>query len=138
NPSNAWSLIGARIRPKDPKRPVSFSANWTTIQASNEPIHESQGKAPVSTDVITKAVPIHRVVPTVPLLARSSQTKGVIKVSVEVAEDGKVKSAKAFDGPMMLRQAAEDAARGWKFKPATRNGLSTHSTETIYFTFEGY
>jgi TonB family protein len=136
--SNAWALIGARIRPKDSKRPVSFTVNWSTIQVSNEPIHESQGKAAPTTDVITKAVPIHRVVPKVPVLARSSGTKGVVKVSVLVDEEGNVKSAKAFDGPVVLRQAAEDAARDWKFKPATRNGIPARSTEIIYFTFEGY
>jgi TonB family protein len=136
--SNAWGLIAARIRPKDAKRPVSFSVSWSRIRASNEPVHESEGKAAPRTDVITKAGPIHRVVPTVPLVARSSRTKGVVKVSVDLDEEGNVKSAKAFDGPLMLRQAAEDAARGWKFKPATRNGVPVRSTEIIYFTFEGY
>jgi TonB family protein len=138
NPSNGWALIGARIRPKDSKRPMSFTVNWSAIQNSNDPTHESPGKAATSTDVMTKAVPIHRVVPKVPLLARSSRTKGVVKVTVLVDEEGNVKSAKAFDGPMALRRAAEDAARDWKFKPATRNGIPTQSTEIIYFSFEGY
>jgi TonB family protein len=71
-------------------------------------------------------------------MARSSGTKGLVKVTVVVDEEGNVKSAKAFDGPVVLRQAAEDAARDWKFKPATRNGIPTRSTEIIYFTFEGY
>lgn len=138
NAANAWALIGARIRPKDAKRPVSFTVSWSTIQASNEPLHESQGKAVPTIAVITKAVPIHRVVPTIPSLARSTRTTGIVKVTVLVDEDGNVKSAKAFDGPPMLRQTAEDAARAWKFKPATRNGIPTQSTEVIYFTFEGY
>lgn len=138
SPSNGWALFGARIRPKDAKRPISFAVNWSNIQAANGPIHESQGKVAPTTDVITKAVPIHRVVPEVPFLARSTRTKGIVKVTLLVDEEGNVKSAKAFDGPPMLRQAAEDAARDWKFKPATRNGIPTQSTEVIYFTFEGY
>ena len=138
NSSNAWSLIGVRIRPKDPKRPVSFSVNWSAVQVPNQTIHESQGGPRPSTDIVAKAVATHIEVPSVPPLARSSRTRGLVKVSVEVDENGNVKSAKAFDGPMMLRQAAEDAARGFKFKPATRNGIPTRSTEIIYFTFEGY
>lgn len=136
--SNGWSLIGARIRPKDPRRAITFTVNWSTIQVSNEPLPGSQGKSTPTTDVTTKAVPIHRVVPKVPVMARSSGTKGIVKVTVVVDEEGNVKSAKAFDGPVVLRQAAEDAARDWKFKPATRNGIPTRSTEIIYFTFEGY
>jgi protein TonB len=136
--SNAWALIGARIRPKDAKRPISFTVNWSTIQASNEPVHDSQGNAAPTNAVITKAVPIHRVVPRVPVLARSSRTKGVVKVTVLVDEAGNVRSAKAFEGPITLRQAAEAAARDWRFKPATRNGVPIRSTEVIYFTFEGY
>ena len=135
--SNGWAIIGARVRPKDAKRPISFAVSWSTIQASKEPIYESQGK-PAPTADVTKAVPIHRVVPKVPSLARSTRTMGVVKVTVLVDEEGNVKSAKAFDGPPMLRQTAEDAARDWKFKPATRNGIPTQSTEVIYFTFEGY
>lgn len=136
--SNGWALISARIRPRDAKRPISFAVSWSTIQTSNQPIQESQDKATPTTDVLTKAVPIHRVVPKVPSLARSTRTKGIVKVTVRVDEEGNVKSARAFDGPPMLRQTAEDAARDWKFKPATRNGKPTESTETIYFTFEGY
>ena len=138
NSSNAWSLIGVRIRPKDPKQPVSFSVNWSALQVPNQPAHESQGKPQPGTDIVTKAVTTHIEIPSVPLSARSSRTKGLVKVSVEVDEVGNVISAKAFDGPMMLRQAAEDAARGFKFKPATRNGVPIRSTEVIYFTFEGY
>jgi TonB family protein len=133
-PSNGWALIAARVRPKDSKRPISFAINWTVLNNSSSSPPQSQSEAEVS----TKAVPIHRAIPSVPALARSSRTKGVVKVSVLIDEEGNVKSAKAFDGPMMLRQAAESAAGDWKFKPATRNGVSIQSTEIIYFTFEGY
>ena len=136
--SNGWAIVGVRIRPKDAKRPISFAVSWSTIQASNEPIRDLQGKDAPTTDVITKAVPVHRVVPKVPSLARSTRTMGIVKVTVLVDEEGNVTSAKAFDGPPMLRQTAEDAARDWKFKPATRKGIPTQSTEIIYFTFEGY
>jgi TonB family protein len=134
--SNNWSLIGARIRPEDPKRAVRFAINWATTQNSADPSTQSQRKAAVTSEVTTKAVVIHRVVPQVPALARSSHITGLVKVSVVVDERGNVKSAKAFDGPMMLRQVAENAARGWKFKPATRNGEPSQSTEVLYFNFE--
>lgn len=133
NPSNGWAVFSVRVRPKDPKRPITFAINWSALQTSAG-ASEDQIKA----DILTKAVPAHQVIPKVPSLARSTKTYGLVKVSVQVDADGNVKSATAFDGPMMLRQAAEDAAREWRFKPATRNGVPIPSTETIYFTFEGY
>jgi TonB family protein len=132
SPSNSWALIAIRLRPKDSKQPISFSVVWTSLK--NAPVEES----PRQSDVVVRAVPIHRVVPSVPARALSLHIQGVVKVSVVVDEYGDVKSAKAFDGPGMLRQSAENAARDWRFKPAMRNGIPTQSTEIIHFTFEGY
>jgi protein TonB len=71
-------------------------------------------------------------------VARSSGIKGLVKVNVSIDELGNVTAANVSEGPPVLRQAAEDAAREWKFKPATRNGTPVPSTKIIYFTFEGY
>lgn len=129
---NDWAMVAVRLRPKDNKQLIRFTITWTVTTGS--PVATPQDQS----NIATKAVPIHRVVPVVPALARSSRTKGVVKVSVQVDANGTVISAKAFDGAVMLRQAAEDAARGWRFKPATRNGIPVPSTEVIHFIFEGY
>jgi TonB family protein len=130
-PSNSWALIAVRLRPNDAKQPISFSVLWTSLK--NASLEDSPPP-----DILVRAVPIHRVIPSVPASARASHIRGIVKVSVVVDEYGDVKSAKAFEGPVMLRQSAENAARDWRFKPAMRNGIPTKSTEIIHFTFEGY
>ena len=130
-PSNQYSVIIVRIRPKDSKRPVRFAINWKSIGSA------SQSPQTVSTsDTLSEAVPTHKVLPTIPTLARSSQTQGSVNVAVVIDEQGNVISAKAIDGPVVLRQAAENAARQWKFRPAMRNGTAIQTTQTIRFNFE--
>ncbi len=130
-PSNQYSVIVVRIRPKESKRPVRFAINWKSIGSA------SQSPQTVSTfDTSSEATPTHKVLPTLPTLARSSQTQGSVNVAVVIDEQGNVISAKAIDGPVVLRQAAENAARQWKFRPATRNGIAIQTTQTIRFNFE--
>lgn len=130
-PSNQYSVIIVRIRPKDSKRPVRFAINWKSIGSA------SQSPQTVSTsDTLSEAVPTHKVLPTIPTLARSSQTQGSVNVAVVIDEQGNVISAKAIDGPVVLRQAAEGAARHWKFRPAMRNGTAIQTTQTLRFNFE--
>jgi TonB family protein len=123
-PSNQYSVIVVRIRPKDSKRPVRFAINWKSIGST------SQSPQGVSTsDTLSEAVPTHKVLPTIPTLARSSQTQGSVNVAVVIDEQGNVISAKAIDGPVVLRQAAENAARQWKSRPAMRNGTAIHNSK---------
>ena len=131
SPSNQYSVVVVRIRPKDSKRPARFVINWKSIgNASQSPETVS------ASDTLSEAVPTRKVLPTIPALARSSQTRGSVSVAVVIDEQGKVISAKAIDGPVVLRQAAENAARQWKFRSATRNGIAIQTTQTIRFDFE--
>lgn len=131
SPSNQYSVIVVRIRPKDSKRPVLFAINWKSIGSA------SQSPETASTShTLSEAVPTRKILPTIPTLARSSQTQGSVNVVVVIDEQGNVISAKAIDGPVVLRQAAENAARQWKFRPATRNGIAIQTTQTIRFDFE--
>jgi TonB family protein len=57
-------------------------------------------------------------------------------VIVEIDENGKVVSAKATEGPGILRQAAENAARQWEFNPAKRNGIAIRSSQRLVFNFQ--
>jgi outer membrane biosynthesis protein TonB len=57
-------------------------------------------------------------------------------VLVTIDSTGSVTSAKAIDGPYIYRRVSEEAARKWKFKPATRDGRNVESQQTLQFRFE--
>lgn len=128
-PSNQWAKTVVRVRPKSNKRPVAFTINWTALEdSSTVPSNLTQE--------FVEAVPIQKVRPSFPPLARNLGLSGTVSVLVAIDAQGNVVSAKAMDGPSVLRSAAEDAARKWKFQPAMENGQPIESTQTIRFAFE--
>ena len=56
-------------------------------------------------------------------------------VDLVVDETGKVTQAQVVSGPGLLREAALEALRKNKYKPATLNGkpTSAHVTVTVHF-----
>ena len=70
-----------------------------------------------------------------PVAARQSHVAGSVSVSVNIDEIGKVTSAKALSGPMLLRQAAVDSATQWKYSPGSIDGKPTPSQLTVSVQF---
>jgi protein TonB len=72
-----------------------------------------------------------KVEPPYPELARRMNIVGTVKIEVVVQPNGVVKEARVVGGHPVLAGAALDAARKWRFEPA-----STESTGVIDFKFE--
>lgn len=73
--------------------------------------------------------------PTYPPMAQRANIEGRITVDVELDTEGKVVEAKASSGHQMLRQAAEDAAKRSRFKPATFDGIPIRAKGVIVYNF---
>jgi TonB family protein len=73
----------------------------------------------------------NKVQPAYPELAHKMNISGTVKVEVVVAANGSVKEARIVGGHPVLATAALDAAKKWKFEPA-----SSDSTGIIDFKFE--
>jgi TonB family protein len=82
------------------------------------------------------SVALNLIKPAYPEIARKSNIQGAVTVKVTLDEEGKVVSAKATDGPSMLRPTAEDAARKSKFKPAMVGTQAVKSTGFITYSFK--
>jgi TonB family protein len=67
--------------------------------------------------------------------AKRVKASGRVTVRVVVDENGKVISAKAIDGPLPLREAAEAAARQATFAPTTKDGITVKVTGTLTYDF---
>jgi protein TonB len=80
-------------------------------------------------DIATK-----KVAPVYPPMAKNMRVAGVVRVDVVLDEQGSVLSAQA-QGPEMLKRAAMDAVKQWKFKPPVKDGQPTRASGFINFNF---
>lgn len=94
-----------------------FAVSAMIVLAAN------QGRASTEQSELVAAV-----APVYPVMAAVSNTGGEVTVEVEVSPNGKVASARAVEGHDLLRQAAENAARRWRFK-------SAQNTTTVRLAF---
>ena len=75
-----------------------------------------------------------KVVPRYPPIAKQNGTVGLVRVHV-IVEGGKVVAVSRSEGPTLLRQAAEDAARQWSFQMIAVEGRPTRLSGYIDFNF---
>jgi TonB family protein len=73
--------------------------------------------------------------PAYPLTARSARLSGLVVVEVVIDANGKVISARAVSGPVLLQQSAVQAAYQAKFSPTILSGQPVKVVGTINYNF---
>ena len=73
--------------------------------------------------------------PVYPVTARTMRMTGVVRLEVVVNEKGQVSEVQNSSGPSLLRGAASDAVKKWKFKPFVRDGEPVKATGFVNFNF---
>ena len=114
-----------RVERSEPPQPEKKSEEQPPAQL--QPVRKSGG--------VLQGSAIRIVSPTYPPLARVSRTTGAVVVEVVVDESGNVISARALSGHALLREAAVDAARQWKWKATLLSGVPVQVVGTITFNF---
>jgi TonB family protein len=134
NPTNNTGASGGtsgESNSGEPKTQLSTDSNSQTPQDSQ----------PAETDANTiktgslSGREKKRVTPQYPQVAKTAGVGGIVRVFVLVDEKGKV-TVKGSEGPMLLRQAAEDAAREWTFLPTVVNSKLVRLSGYIDFQFK--
>jgi TonB family protein len=73
--------------------------------------------------------------PEYPVFARLTHVQGPVMLQAVIDKDGTVSSARVVRGPHMLRGAAEDAVRRWRYLPYRINGRPVDVATTITVDF---
>lgn len=71
-----------------------------------------------------------------PPQARAMGQHGIVVLEALVGPDGSVKDVKVVSGPPMLRQAAMDAVRRWKYEPFRLNGKRIAAQTQVQVEFK--
>ena len=78
---------------------------------------------------------ISSIPPVYPQLAAANHVEGEVKIQAEINASGKVTSTRVVSGPILLRSAAVNAVRQWKYSPAMLDGkaIATQYVVTVRF-----
>jgi TonB family protein len=127
----ASGVVSQSLPQDGPARRATFPGNVTLASPTVTTTYTNTQ----STAASTQPVSVWTVLPGYPLLAKNQHLEGDVRVDAVIDVDGRVTAPKAVSGPVPLQQAAVDALRQWKYRPATLNGkpVPMHLSVTIRF-----
>lgn len=79
---------------------------------------------------------ISRTQPVYPSIARAAGVAGTVELHAIIAKNGTIQNLSVLSGPEMLRSAAVDAVKTWRYQPYLLNGepVEVDTTITVNFT----
>lgn len=112
------------------------SANQGLFNGHSEPAVKAAISKPIaiSTGVATGLL-IQKTAPIYPPIAREARVSGTVELQAVITKNGTIKDLHVMNGPAMLRQAAVDAVRTWRYKPYKLNNQPTEVETTIRVIF---
>jgi protein TonB len=130
-PEPAPNLDASHMGDNSGVNPMFNSSNKEHVQfAPSKPIEVASGV--LSPTLIKKTVPEY------PAIARNMHVSGVVAVAITITPQGTVAEAHAISGPILLRQSAVDAVRGWRFRPylVNNHAVAVQSSVNVDFALQ--
>jgi protein TonB len=93
-----------------------------------------KGPARISGGVIAGNILV-KTTPVYPPIAKAAHVGGTVVLHAIIGKDGSIQQLQAVSGPDMLKGAALDAVRQWRYKPYLLNGDPTEVDTTITVNF---
>lgn len=78
---------------------------------------------------------IQKTAPVYPQIAKEARVSGTVVIQATISKTGSIKNLRAVNGPTMLRQAAIDAVKGWRYRPYLLDGEPVEVETTVSVTF---
>jgi periplasmic protein TonB len=104
------------------------------IGGNAQPIVQSAKPVAISSGVATGML-IQRTPPIYPTIAKTARVSGTVELEATISKTGTIKDLRVVSGPTMLRQAAADAVRTWRYKPYKLNNEPTEVETTVNVVF---
>ena len=97
-------------------------------------VQQPKGPAHVSQGVMTGLL-LDKVVPVYPPIAKATGTQGTVVLEATISKKGTIENLRVLSGSPMLRQAAIDAVRQWRYRPYLLNGEPVDVETTVNVVF---
>lgn len=119
--NNAASLPGDLALNIAPVIPVHVEAKKPTVQRVSAGVMAGQ--------ILVKTQPIY------PAIARAAHISGSVVLHAFISKQGAIENLSVVSGPEMLRSAALDAVRQWRYRPYMLGSDPTEVDTTITVNF---
>ena len=73
--------------------------------------------------------------PSYPLIAKAARVQGTVVLQATISRSGTIENLRAVGGPAMLRQAALDAVKSWRYRPYLLDGMPVEVETTVNVVF---
>lgn len=90
------------------------------------------------TSQLTQGRVLRKVEPPYPALAKQARIQGLVQVQISISESGTVTDVTLLTGHPLLRDAAMQAAKQWRFIPTELNGQRVRAIGMLTFNFKLY
>ena len=122
----------------DSHHKVHPGSNSKKLEITNPAAPVARQAAPVAapaTNAAQRERLAEAIPPSYPPLAQHMNVQGSVVLEALIAADGSVQNLRKLSGPAILATAAQQAVRGWKFKPVFQNGMAVETKATITVNF---
>jgi protein TonB len=79
---------------------------------------------------------IYKSVPQYPVIAKASHTEGIVVLQAMISKGGTIEGLHVISGSPMLRQAALDSVKTWRYRPYMLNGQAVEVETTVNVIFK--
>jgi protein TonB len=106
----------------------SGSGSKVKVEGSKKPQMISAG--------VAVGLLLQKTAPVYPPIARTARVSGAVVIQATISKTGTVVNPRVVNGPTMLRQAALDAVKSWRYRPYQLNGepVEVETTVNVVFT----
>jgi TonB family protein len=82
---------------------------------------------------------IQRTTPIYPPMAKTARVSGTVVIQATISRNGTIENPRVVSGPAMLRQAALDAVKSWRYRPYMLSGepVEVETTVNVNFSLGG-
>ena len=82
---------------------------------------------------------IQKTPPVYPQIAKAARVAGTVVLQASISKTGAIQNLRVVSGPVMLRQAAVDAVRTWRYRPYRLNNepVDIETTINVIFSLAG-
>ncbi len=79
---------------------------------------------------------VYKVTPAYPAIAKATHTSGTVSLAATISKMGTIENLRVVSGSPLLRQAAMDAVRQWRYRPYVLNGQAVEVDTTVQVVFK--